>query len=27
VRCKAIQLRGPGEPKARQRMIAVERIG
>lgn len=27
VRCKASQLRGPGETKARQRMIAVERIG
>jgi hypothetical protein len=26
VRCKTIRLRGPGEAKARQRMIAVERI-
>jgi hypothetical protein len=26
VRCKTVRLRGPGEPKARQRMIAVERI-
>jgi hypothetical protein len=27
VRCKIIRLRGPGESEARQRMIAVERIG
>ena len=27
VRCKLSRLRGPGEPEARQRMIAVERIG
>ena len=27
VRCRTIQLRGPGESKARQRLIAVERIG
>jgi hypothetical protein len=26
VRCKIGRLRGPGESKARQRMIAVERI-
>ena len=26
VRCKAVRLLGPGESKARQRMIAVERI-
>jgi hypothetical protein len=26
VRCKAVSLRGPGEAKARQRMIAVARI-
>jgi len=26
VRCKTIRLRGPSEPEARQRMIAVERI-
>jgi hypothetical protein len=26
-RCKIIRLRGPGESEARQRMIAVERIG
>jgi hypothetical protein len=26
VRCKVGRLRGPGESKARQRMIAVERI-
>jgi hypothetical protein len=27
VRCKPIRLQGPSESKARQRMIAVERIG
>jgi hypothetical protein len=27
VRCKVIRLRGPGQSEARQRMIAVERIG
>jgi hypothetical protein len=27
VRCKTLRLLGPGESKARQRMIAVERIG
>ena len=27
VRCKVSRLRGPGESEARQRMIAVERIG
>ena len=27
VRCRMIRLRGPGEAEARQRMIAVERIG
>jgi hypothetical protein len=26
VRCKSGALRGPGEPKARRRMIAVERL-
>jgi hypothetical protein len=26
VRCKVVRLLGPGESKARQRMIAVERI-
>jgi hypothetical protein len=26
VRCKAVRLRGPGDSKAHQRMIAVERI-
>ena len=26
VRCKTVRLLGPGESKARQRMIAVERI-
>jgi hypothetical protein len=27
VRCKTIRLRGPDESEARQRMIAVERVG
>jgi hypothetical protein len=27
VRCRMIRLRGPGESEARQRMIAIERIG
>jgi hypothetical protein len=26
VRCKTARLRGPGESKARQRVIAVERV-
>ena len=26
VRCRTIRLLGPGEPTARQRMIAVERV-
>jgi hypothetical protein len=27
VRCRTTRLRGPGEPAARQRMVAIERIG
>jgi hypothetical protein len=27
VRCKTVRLQGPGESEAKQRMIAVERVG